>query len=308
MCQGAQHVVANLLLCVLGLQQTSDNYSECRSDWVGYLIGSKKVIDALKEEEREFGGEASIILGWVYYFDVMARFSFRHWRPEHIKAHANELGFDPRGSQVCAMQYVLARASFLRGILGISAHAHPVVRLLAEVSEIGIYSSDPGYLSTKYQRHLDNLRLTLENVSSYPIGLDALSKQEVDHEQHLLEVTRLAGLIYLERVSRNFSGQSTKLESWTRQALSIFAQLESCRCSFALFIVSCELMKDEDRMIVLNVFTKMEKGPHLNSILETRSLVQTAWNQQDLAEDGGLEYIHKLNVVMSSRDVIPSLI
>jgi hypothetical protein len=266
------------------------------------------VIDALQKEEREFEGAASIVLGWAYYFDIMARFSFRHWRTEHIKAHADELGFDPRGSQICAMQYALARASFLRGIPGISAHAHPVVRLLAEVSEIGIYSSDPGYLSIEYQRHLDDLRLALENVSSYPVGLDALSHQGVDHEQHLLEISRLAGLIYLERVSRNFSGQSTKLESWTRQALSILAQLESCLCSFALFIISCELVKDEDRMIVLNVFARMEKGPHLNSILETRSLIQTAWNQQDLAEDGGLEYIHKLNLVMSSRDIIPSLI
>lgn len=266
------------------------------------------MVDAIKKEELEFGEAASIVLGWVYYFDVMARFSFRHWRTENIKAHIKELGFDPKGSQICVMQYHLARASFLRGISGISAHAHPVVRLLAEVSEIGIYSSDPGYLSAEYQQNLEDLRLQLENVPSHPVGLSALSQQEVDHEQYLIEVSRLAGLIYLERISRNFSGQSIQLESWTRQAISILAQLDSCLCSFALFIISCELVKDEDRMIILDIFVKMEKRPHLKSILEIRSLIQTAWNQQDLTEDGVLDYIYKLNLVMSSRDVIPSLI
>ena len=238
----------------------------------------------------------------------MARFSFRHWRTEHIKAYIEELGFDPKGSQICMMQYLLARATLSHGIPGISAHTHQVLRLLSEVSEIGIYSSDPDYLSVEYQQYLDNLRLRLMNVSSYPVGLDTSSHQGVEHEQQFIEVLRLAGLIYLERVSRNFSGQSTQIESWARQALSKLAQLESCLCPFALFIISCELVKDEDRMIVLNIFSKTEKDPHLNSILETRSLIQTAWNQQDLAEDGALEYIHKLNLVMSSRDVVPGFI
>lgn len=275
---------------------------------MGFLVGSKNVLSALNKQESVVGDAASLILGWVYYFDVMARFSFRHWRTDHIKAHVKELGFDARGSEICGLQYILAQASFIRGVPGIAAHSHPLVRLLAEVSEIGMYSSDPGYLSIEYQRHLDSLRERLESVSLVPTSLEDVSRETIQRELHLLALMRLAGLIYLERVSRNFSGRSDKLDGWTRQALSILTGLESCLSPFALFIVSSELNADEDRMVILNLYERMERRPHLKSVMEVKSLIQTAWNQQDLADEGGLEYIHKLNLVMSSRDVIPSLI
>ncbi|KAH3917496.1 hypothetical protein HBI56_108600 [Parastagonospora nodorum] len=305
MCQGIQHVAANLLLCVLGLQQIYNLYEHCHSDWVGYLVGSKKVLEAIKKAEHAVGSDASIVLGWVYYFDVMARFSFRHWRTEQLKSHVESLGFDPGGSKVCALQYILAQSSFIHGVPGISAHAHPVIQLVAEVSAIGLYSYAPGYFSAEYQQHLDELHLKLESVSTTPVGLEASSKV-INHEQKLLELVRIAGLIYLERVSRNFSGQSSKLETWTTTALSILAQIETCLSPFALFFIGCELNNDEDRLVILNLLARMEKKAHMKSFLEVRLLIQTAWNQEDLAE-GDLDYIHKLNLVMSSRDVVPSL-
>jgi hypothetical protein len=271
-------------------------------------VGSKKILEALKQGDPAVGSDPSIILGWVYYFDVMVRFTFRHWRTEQITASVGGLGFDPDGSTVCALQFILARSTFIHGVPGISTHAHPVVRVLAEVSAIGMYSTYPGYTSTEYQRHLDDLRLKMDSVSTIPIGMDACSQEIIIHEEDRLKVARLAGLIYLERVSRSFSGQSSKLGIWAREALTIFARMETCLSPFALFFVSCELSEDEDRIIILSLFEKMKKGPHLKSFMEVRSLIQTAWNQQDLAAEGGLEYIHKLNLVMSSRDVIPSLI
>lgn len=237
----------------------------------------------------------------------MVRFSFRHWRTEYIAATAKALGFTPDREHECFMQFILARKSFARGLPGISKHAHPVVRLLAEVSDTAMYSTDPRYRTEEYQIHLNDIRSRLEAVSSR-IQDPAPSDESLSHTEQLLEVTRLAGLIYLERVSRNFSGHSTAIRSWTKQALAIFAKMELCFCSFALFVVSCELTEDEERLIILDLYARAEKRPHLHSFMEIRSLIQTAWNQQDLAEDGELEYIQKLNLVLSSRNVIPSLI
>jgi hypothetical protein len=287
------------------MQQTSDK----NSGWVVYISGVKKVIDAVKNAQPAPGScEASIVLGWVYYFDVMARFSFRHWRAERVRAIANDFDFDFKGSSSCALQYTLVRASFAQEIPNISNHAHPVIQLLFEVANTTMYSSNPKYLSTEYQQYLDDLRSRLENVSSRALVFDSSPKEKLDHTEQLLELTRLAGLIYLERVSRNFSGHSTEIESWTKRALSILAQLETCLCPFALFIIGCETETDEDRMIILDLYTRMEKRPHFRSFLETKALIQTAWNQKDLAEDGKVEYIHKLDLVLSSRNVIPSLI
>jgi hypothetical protein len=285
------------------MQQTTGK----NSSWIGYVSGVKQVIDAVKSAKPVPGCNASFIHGWVYYFDVMARFSFRHWRTDQIKAIANELGFDSNGSNSCAVQYGLVRASFAREIPNISAHAHPIVQLLFEVSDTAMYSTDPRYITTEYQEYLDGLRSRLESVSSradtYSSSQDALQ-----HTESLLELTRLAGLIYLERVSRNFSGQSPKIISWTRQGLDILINLESCLCPFALLIIGCETNTDEDRIVILDLYARMEKNPHFRSFLEVKALIQTAWNQQNLAEDHELEYIHKLNLVLSSRDVVPSLI
>jgi hypothetical protein len=289
---------------VIQMQQTSGD-SSC---WVGYIVGIKRVIDAAKQIETPVGSDASLVLGWIFYFEVMARFSLRHWRTDQMKALVEELGFDTRIPGWCALQYVLARSSFARDVPNIAAHAHPVFQLLAEVSDTAMYSSEPKYLSAEYQLHLEDLRSRLEHVSSQPIGFGDSPQKELHHTQQFLELNRLAGLIYLERVSRSFSGQSCKMQTWVKQAVSILAKLETCLCPFALFIISCELDADEDRMLILNLYARVEKKPHLRSFLETRGLIQTAWNQQDLAGDEGLEYIYKVTLVISSRNVIPSLL
>ncbi|KAH7077912.1 fungal-specific transcription factor domain-containing protein [Paraphoma chrysanthemicola] len=342
MCEAVTHIAANLILCILEMQQTSERNSR----WVGYVCSAKHVIDAFNKCCPIPGSDASILLSWVYYFDVMFRFSLRHWRTENIKAMAAELGYATNGSPVCELQYVMARASFARAVPNIGGHAHPVLRLLAEVSETALYSADPRYLTRVYQQELVDLRFDLENVSTSisttstygaintsqalaGLGLDGSenltppnsafaqysSEIVMDSENNstppielVLEVARLAALTYLERVSRNFSGQSSKIDSWTRKALGILDQIDSCLCPFALLVIGCETNCDDDRVIVLDLFARMEKRPHLKSLLETKALIQTAWNQQDLAEDGELEYIHKLNVVLSSRFNIPSLI
>jgi len=286
------------------MQQTSGN----NSGWVGFISGVKQVLDAVKESEPPLCDDASLIMGWVYYFDVMGRFSFRHWRTEYVEAVAKTLGYKANGSYSCRLQYVLARASFARGVPSISTHAHPVVQLLAEVSDTAMYSSDPRYLTTEYERYLDDLRARLESVSPHTHRVSGSVHDELNHTEKLLELTRLAGLIHLERVSRNFSGHSPVIDAWAQQALSMIARLNSCLCPFALFIVACEADKDSDRLIILDLYARMEARPHLQSFMEVKSLIQTAWNLQDLAEDGELEYIQKLNIVLSSRDVVPSLI
>jgi hypothetical protein len=169
-----------------------------------------------------------------------------------------------------------------------------------------MHSSEPNYCSTEYQRHLNDLRLKLQNADACIYDHDDSAPYDVSYNEQLLDLARLAGLIYLERVSRNFSGYSAKIESWTKQALQMLAKLESCHCPFALFFIGCETDIDEDRIVILNLYAKMENRPHLQSFMEVKGLIQTAWNQQDLAEEGELDYVHKLNLVMSSRDIVPT--
>jgi hypothetical protein len=279
------------------------------SCWISYICGVKQIIEITKQWNPTHNSDMSLMLGWVYYFDIMARFTIRHWRTEQIEAAAKNLGFNSQGERSCVIQYILARDSFAKGVPDLAAHSHSIMQLLAGVSDIAIYSSEPRYATADYQRHLDDLRLRLE--AEVIFDSDKIHSTESDstsQDQQLLQLICLAALIYLERVSRNFSGQSAKIDLWTHQGFSILTKLDSCLCPFALFILGCEANKDEDRIIILSLYSRMENQPYLRSFMESRSLIQTAWNQQDLSQEGILEYIHKLNLVVSSRDRIPSFI
>jgi len=240
------------------------------------------------------------MLEWLYYFVTFTRFSFRHWRTYMIRATSQELGING-ASPHCVMQYRIARTLVAKNMAAISTYVHPVVQLLADVLDTRLYASNPQYHSVEYQQSLDDLKVRLSDVGSI------IEKDGEDDDPSLcLELTQLAGLIYLERVSRNFSGESTRIESWKKDAVSILASLNTYPPSFAIFIVGCETHTDEERMVILDFFARLEQHPHLNSLLEAKGLVQTAWIQHDLGVEGELEYIHKLNLVLSSRNVIPS--
>lgn len=270
------------------------------SFWVGYICGAKEIINTL-HKERLPSRDASLILAWIFHFDVMSRFSFRHWRTDMITATAVELGF-VAGTEECALQYTFACISFARQLPYIAEHAHPITQLLAKVLDTPLYSSYSLYHTVEYQRSLDDLSYKLENAIITSIEEDDQQQEDSRH----LEVARLAGLVYHERVARNFSGQSARIDKWSAKAHSVFGKLNTFPSSFALFTFGCEAHTDEDRVRFLNFFTRLEQVPHLRRVLEVKGLIQTAWTQHDLEVHGQLEYIHMLNLVLSSRDAIPT--
>ncbi|CAO2647873.1 Nn.00g087950.m01.CDS01 [Neocucurbitaria sp. VM-36] len=290
-----EHIAAGIILCLVEMQQSDQDCG-----WVGHICGAKEVIYAVKKMDPTPGSDEAVIFGWIYYFDTLARFSLRHWRTESIESTALALGFSANGSQLCIMQYIIARDSFAREIPMLSTHAHPLLLLLTEVFETILYASNPRYHTTEYQQFLKELRSKLENCD-----FDS-SKKVSQNDSQRLELIRLASLVYLERVSRNFSGQSAQLESWTKAARSILVRLDTYPCPFALFIFGCESHTDVDRMVLLDLFTRIESKPHIRSLFEVKGLIQSAWIQHDLEVEGTLEYIHKLNLVLSSRESVPS--
>jgi ubiquinone biosynthesis protein UbiJ len=61
-------------------------------------------------------------------------------------------------------------------------------------------------------------------------------------------------------------------------------------------------------MVILRLLAHSAQKPHLPHLRAVRTLIQTAWVQDDLQVDGDLEYIRKLNLVLSSSNVIPSFV
>ncbi|RYN42116.1 hypothetical protein AA0112_g2031 [Alternaria arborescens] len=289
-----EHIATGLVLCLV------ETDLDC--DWIGHLCGARNIVPTVDKKAHSVESDAATILGWLYYFVTFTRFSFRHWRTYMIRSTSHELGFKA-ANHTCAVQYRIARIAFAEDMSSIATYSHPLLQLLAEVFETRLYASDPLYHSNDYQQSLNDLKSRLN-------GIDLVTPDEEGESDkyYCLEFTRLAGLIYLERVSRNFSGQSTQLDHWKEDALCILAKLNTYPSSFAMFIIGCEAHTDEERLIILDFFTRLEQGSHLSSSLEAKGMIQTAWIQHDLGVEGELEYIHKINLVMSSRDVIPSFV
>lgn len=258
------------------------------------------IIRALQDKEHAESQEISLILAWSFHFDVMSQFSLRHWRTELIKFTVKELAFFPK-SYECGYQCILARTSFARQLPYIKVHAHPITQLLARVFETNLYSSDPQYHTVEYQQSLDDLSHELETATISSIEGD----QEDDDIQHM-EIARLAALVYHERVSRNFSGHSDRITTWITKAHATLRKVKNFPCFFALFVIGCETHEDEERVRFLDFFARLEEAPHLNRVTDIKGLIQSAWIQHDLASDEQLEYLSKINLVLSSRNVLPS--
>jgi hypothetical protein len=121
-----------------------------------------------------------------------------------------------------------------------------------------------------------------------------------------LELYQLAALLYLERVSRNFSGASDMTSSLTESAFTILKQLDSCNVPLPLFILGLEARTDEQRIIVLGLIERTRKTSLSKSLENVHSMLQAAWTQDDLETDKDLDYVLKLDTLVTSHLIIPT--
>jgi hypothetical protein len=75
--EAIQHITAGMLLCSFEVHQSS-----CASDeWMQYIEGVKTIIAAFSVKTLlEFDSNVAMLLDWVHYHDVLARFSLLHWK------------------------------------------------------------------------------------------------------------------------------------------------------------------------------------------------------------------------------------
>lgn len=84
--QTMEHIAAGMLLCSFEAHQSSCTYGQ----WTGYLAGVKTMLKATSAKALlQMGSDAAVLLDWVYYHDVLARFSMLGWKgiiPPELKS------------------------------------------------------------------------------------------------------------------------------------------------------------------------------------------------------------------------------
>ena len=123
-----------------------------------------------------------------------------------------------------------------------------------------------------------------------------------------MEVFKLAALIYLKRASRNFSGTSPQLNAIAGRAYELLDDLEAFNPAFPLLIIGCEARTDEQRMKIIGHIERAAKTSNLRSLHGLQIILQQIWVQDDLAVDYELDYLSRLDAVISSYRIMPSFV
>ncbi|KAK4151562.1 fungal-specific transcription factor domain-containing protein [Chaetomidium leptoderma] len=282
--EAIQHVATNMLLCSLEIHQLS-----CSSgDWTCYLRSAKDMIQAAGLDELHHdNSDLAALLDWVYYHDVLARFSQRHW---HRESKGNGPSPSPTPSKTASPPLAL-------------------IELLSEVCDAVNSAHLPSMTSAEQDDYKSFLKILDWRIRS--IELPATADGNADASLGM-ELYRLAMLVYLSRASdstTNLRNQSTRrTQQHIDQAFAILARLGSCDRQFPVFILGCEARSDDQRAVVLDLISRTEKGHSSRSLNLVRLLLQAIWAQDELGIKGDMNYWDKLSYIISCCKILPAFV
>ncbi|KAK7431785.1 hypothetical protein QQZ08_001725 [Neonectria magnoliae] len=286
-----QHVAAGMVLCSLEIQNPADTYA----DWITYGCGVKHVIRGAQLIASTSDNDSVVLLGWVHYHDVLARFSMRHWRRFSIVNNCRQdIGNQLIDSFECWNVETPRPPSV----------AHEILHLLSMVCDTILDPKHPKYHAKDYRDHLSLLEWKLKKAPSMePTGRPPQTPKSAIMAV-VSELHRLATLTYLERASGHLCRESPKVANWTSKAFRILSKLKACRWLFPLLIFGFEARSDERRKLLLDLMSRTEKETHGRSLECIRNLVEAVWVQDDLAV-GELVYVDKMQAILSSSALLP---
>ncbi|KAE9376312.1 hypothetical protein N431DRAFT_331088 [Stipitochalara longipes BDJ] len=289
-----QHIAASMILCHLEMLGMPNELSL----WFCHLSEARRLIDNASLDNQNFQGEFSRLLDWVEYHMVMSRFSHRHWyiNVAPIKGIKN---FAPVGQGTCHS----------RKVESVSHCSNEILRHFYIMFEMIQKPTDSLYHSDEYEKSLRCLENRITNIVPLaPEGVSDTMSGLSTAWVATMELFKLAALIYLKRASRNFSGTSTQIDAMVERAYGLLDDLETFNPAFPLLIIGCEARTDGQRMRILEHIERAMKTSSLRSLHELQNILQQIWVQDDLAVDYELDYLNRLDAVISSYRIMPSFV
>ncbi|KAK6957465.1 hypothetical protein Daesc_000251 [Daldinia eschscholtzii] len=279
--EAAQHVAAGMLLCSFEVHQAS-----CTSgQWLWYLSGVKNLIKATGLDKYPQDSDLAMLLDWVYYFDVLARFTLQHWNRDTTENKSAILNIRAEASQA-------------------APPALTIVELLSEVCDAVSTRPPAGSSVEDVNDYKSFLKILDWRIRSIPV------KSMVDDNADaslITELYQLAMLVYLHRATENVLNQTSRTQQHIDRAFTIFSQLDSCVRQFPIFVLGCEARRDDQRAVVLELISRSEKLESSRSFNHVKILMQAIWAQDDLA-NGDINYWDKLSYIISRCSILPTFV
>jgi hypothetical protein len=98
------------------------------------------------------------------------------------------------------------------------------------------------------------------------------------------ELYRLGALLYLHRSILHTPLGSSKMQELVKTALQILEEIGICTSPWPLFLISCEVVSDVQRIQVLSILEAMQQRRRIGNYEMIRGVIETVWKQSDLAE------------------------
>lgn len=169
--------------------------------------------------------------------------------------------------------------------------------------------TDALYHSEEYERALGCLENRIINsVILAPEGISDTMSGLSTAWMVTMEIFKIASLIYLNRASRNFSGTTPQIDAMVERAYVLLGYLETFDPAFPLLIIGCEARTDEQRMRMLDHIGRVMKASSLRDLLGLQDILQQIWVQDDLAVGYELDYLNKLDAIITSYRIMPCFV
>ena len=301
-----QHIAAGMLLCSFEVHQ-----STCTSgQWTSYLGGVKAVLNASSIKAlRQLVSDVAVLLDWVYYHDVLARFSLLHWKREG----APELPSTPPDvfcSQVRAHKgYMTTRLQLAFQVSHLPPPSFSMLNLLAQVCETVSSSAIPPEASgnvDEYKGFLEILDWRIRSLRIQKVPDD--DGHGLDDATLVMQLYQLAILVFLNRIFGGLLDRPIRTQQYIDRAFDILRRLSSCKQQFPIHVIGCEARTDEQRAVALDVISRTEKMRSSRCLNYCKSILQAVWAQDDLADGNNVSYREKLTTVMSHCLIVPSFV
>ncbi|KAJ4854481.1 fungal specific transcription factor domain-containing protein [Trichoderma breve] len=235
---------------------------------------------------RETDGENTVLLDWVFYHNVLYKFSLQHWQkrtPEMVAIAQRDM--------LIAKIVSLDHFHTIHSTLGCSLE---LMEFLSQAIDLIKDRDDPDYLSKSHSHAIYNLEGQIRDM-----GQQLCSG--IDREDY-----HLAVLIYLDRVVRGSLADSRLSRTSAEEALDLLSNLGLCERPFIMIMLALQAESDSDRLLVLSALKNAITERPLSNLASTEQIIRRIWVQQDLYGSGQADALKMLNTIISSNDIPPS--
>ncbi|KAK5996189.1 hypothetical protein PT974_04617 [Cladobotryum mycophilum] len=290
--QTMQMMTASMLLSIF----ETLNFESSDLSWSIFFCGTKKIASLVTQKNNAYFGDEALIMDWIFYHDVMYKFSICHWMDKNMDQ-----------IELAAQEKIMSKAVFsperqtIVSILGCSLE---LLDLLCQIINVVGERHDPSYRAESHKKNIVSLEMRLESIDQRHAGVSALDLNATIHEVKMAELFRLAALLYLLRAAKGEPKSSEAVIRTAENSFDLLGEVEYYERPWPLFVIALEAHTDDQRIIISRVLKHSLQRRPLGTMALVKRMIHDAWIQQDL-HDGDMDILTLYGQIISKNRVPP---